>query len=355
MRRRVTIEDIAHHSNTSITTVSMVLRDKPGIGAETRQRVLDSARELGYERRTRRDGRQAPRTAAMILRTRLDHRGAQAPSVNPFYTDVISGLESAARTRRINLLYGTLPVDPANHPYELPDHLLGQQLDAVLLIGAFAEETIDMIAAGRSGPIVLVDGPAAPSQHDTVASDNRGGTLLAVRHLIEQGHRRIAMIGTDLDADPNLRQRRAGYLDALAEQGLEPLVIQTQRVRPHAVTDAAVDLLTTHPEITAIVGANDACAIEAMRGAQRAGLDVPDDLSVIGFDDIALASEVSPALTTMAVDRLTMGRQAIRLLEDRLETPGACRIMAVLQPTLTIRDSTGSVPIRAKSSAAVTD
>lgn len=355
MRRRVTIEDIAHHSNTSITTVSMVLRDKPGIGAETRQRVLDTARELGYERRIPAPNAQAPRTAAMILRTRIDHRGARAPSVNPFYADVINGLEAAARTRRINLLYGTLPVDPTNQPYELPNHLLGQQLDAVLLIGAFSEETIATIATGRSGPVVLVDGPATPSPHDTVASDNQGGALLAVRHLIEQGHRHIAMIGTDLDADPNLRQRRAGYLQALAEHELEPLIIQTQRVRAHAVTDAAVDLLAAHPELTAIVGANDAAAIEALRGAQRAGREVPADLSVIGFDNIALASEVHPALTTMAVDRVTMGRQAIRLLEDRFETPGACRIMAVLQPTLTLRDSTGSAPTRARQSAAVTD
>jgi LacI family transcriptional regulator len=344
MRRRVTIEDIAHHSNTSITTVSMVLRDKPGIGAETRERVLEVARELGYQRRTPGATRQTPRTAAMILRTRADARGAHIPSVNPFYADVIDGLESAARTRRINLLYGTLPVGPANQPYQLPDHLLDQQLDGVLLIGAFAEETIDAIAAGRSGPVVLVDGPAVPSPHDTVASDNEGGASIAVRHLLERGHRHIAMIGTDLDADPNLRQRRAGYLRALAERGLEPRVVQTHRVSPQAISDAAVELLTAHPELTAIVGANDAAAIEAMRGAQRAGRQIPADLSVIGFDDIALASEVRPALTTMAVDRLTMGRQAIRLLEDRLETPGACRIMTVLQPTLTIRDSVGPVP-----------
>ena len=104
---------------------------------------------------------------------------------------------AAARTRRINLLYGTLHVDPSNQPYQLPDHLLGQELDGILLIGAFAGDTIDTIAAGRSGPVVLVDGPAAPSPHDTVASDNEGGALLAVRHLIELGHQHIAMVGTD--------------------------------------------------------------------------------------------------------------------------------------------------------------
>ncbi len=346
MRRRVTIQDIAQRSGTSVTTVSLVLRDKPGIGADTRQRVLDAAHELGYRRRASAD-RVDVRSVAMILRARTDFRGAPMPSVNPFYSEVINGLEAAARTRRINLLYGTLHVDPSNRPYELPDHLLGQELDGILLIGAFSADTIDTIAAGRSGPVVLVDGPAAPSPHDTVASDNEGGTDIAVRHLIELGHRHIAMIGTDLDADPNLRQRRTGYERALMEHGLAPHVVQTQRVRAQAITDATVEMLVARPELTAVVGANDAAAIEAMRGAQRAGRDIPGDLSVVGFDDILLAREARPALTTMAVDRTTMGRQAIRLLEDRFETPGACRLMTLLQPTLTIRESTGAAPAAA--------
>jgi len=344
MRRRVTIQDIARHSNASITTVSMVLRNKPGIGEETRRRVLESARELGYQRRSPIADKRDLRTVAMILRARTNSATARVPAVNPFYSDVISGIEMAARTERINLLYGTLAVDSDNRPYELPDHLLGQELDGILLIGSFSSDTISAIADGRPGPIVLVDAPARAASHDAVVSDNRGGALRAVRHLIDLGHRHIAIAGPDLEMDPNFSQRRDGYLAVLAEKGLEPCIITTDRSGMDAVGDAAEEMLRANPAITAIFGANDASAIQAMRGAQRVGRQVPDDLSIIGFDDIALASEIRPRLTTMTVDRITMGRQAIHMLLYRLAWPDACRLMTVLQPELRERESTAHAP-----------
>ena len=344
MRRRVTIQDIARHSQASVTTVSMVLRNKPGIGAETRRRVLEAARELGYQRRTPAADQRALRTVAMILRSRTSAANERVPGVNPFYSDVISGIEAAARRERINLLYGTLPVDRTNRPYELPNHLLQQELDGVLLIGSFSSDTASAIADGQPGPTVLVDAPARTSAHDAVVSDNHGGAYRAVRHLIDLGHRHIAVAGADLDADPNFSQRRDGYLAALAEAGLEPCLITTELSGMDAVGDAVEEVLTTNPRITAVFGANDASAIQAMRAAQRAGRRIPDDLSIVGFDDIALASEVRPRLTTMTVDRITMGRQAIGMLLYRLEWPDACRLMTMLQPELRERDSTARAP-----------
>ncbi len=346
MRRRVTIQDIAKHSNASITTVSMVLRDKPGIGEETRRRVLAAARELGYQRRTSLADQRTFRTVAMILRARTNSPHERVPAVNPFYSDVISGIETAARKARVNLLYGTLAVDHANQPYEMPDHLLQQRLDGILLIGSFAADTVEAIAGNRSGPTVLVDAPAGTSPHDAVVSDNTGGAYAATTHLIELGHRHIALVGPDLDADPNFRQRRDGYLRALAGHELEPLFITSQRTGMRAVGEATTEALRAHPEITGIVGANDTSAIEAMRGAQQVPRVTPDDLSVIGFDDIALAREIRPQLTTMAVDRLTMGRQAIQMLTYRLEWPDTCRLMTMLQPELRLRESTAPVPDR---------
>jgi DNA-binding LacI/PurR family transcriptional regulator len=276
----------------------------------------------------------------MILRARTNSPHERVPAVNPFYSDVISGIEGAARTERINLIYATLAVDHANTPYEMPDHLLQQELDGILLIGSFAAETVDAIAGDRSAPTVQVDAPALPSPYDAVVSDNVGGAYLAVRHLLALGHRHIALAGPDLDADPNFRQRREGYLAALAEAALKPRLITTDRAGMVPIGDATADVLAAHPEITAVFGANDASAIEAMRGAQAAGRRVPDDVSIIGFDDIARAQEVRPQLTTMAVDRLTMGRQAIQMLKYRLAWPDACRVMTMLQPELRVRGST---------------
>jgi DNA-binding LacI/PurR family transcriptional regulator len=344
MRRRVTIQDIALHSDTSVTTVSMVLRDKPGIGAETRRRVLAAARELGYHRRLPATDQGAVRSVAMILRARTGSPHEQVPAVNPFYSDVISGIETAARRERINLLYATLAVDVANVPYEMPDHLLQQELDGILLIGSFSAETVEAIARDRSAPTVLVDAPAQPSPHDAVVTDNEGGARLATTHLIGLGHRHIALAGPDLDADPNFRQRREGYRRALAEHGLQPRYFTSRSQGMHAVGEAAVEALQASPEITAVVAANDASAIEVMRGVQQLGRRVPEELSIVGFDDIARAQEVRPRLTTMAVDRVTMGRQAVRMLQYRLAWPDACRLMTMLQPELRQRESTAPPP-----------
>lgn len=350
MRRKVTIEDIAQRANASITTVSMVLRDKPGIGPETRQRVLEIARELGYQRRTPTASKTALRNVAMILRARTDSRHAHLPSVNPFYSEVIGGIETTAKAERMALIYATLPVDQANHPSEIPEHVLDQPLAGILLVGAFSDETVAAIADVRSTPTVLVDAPARRSRHDAVVSDNTGGAFDAVHHLIEQGHRHIALLGPDMDVNPNFGQRRQGYLDAMEQHGLSPIFITTiDRAGMYAVAEATTTALNDHPEITAMFSANDAFAIEAMQGAKAAGRSIPDNLSMIGFDDIALASQISPKLTTMAIDRVTMGRQAVQTLCHRLSWPDACRQMTVLQPVLRVRDSVTTAPAARRS------
>lgn len=341
MRRKVTIEDIARQAGASVTTVSMVLRDKPGISAETRQRVFSVAREMGYRRRTPASEATALHTVAMILRSRSRSRDETLPSVNPFYSDVISGIETAARERRMNLLYATLPVDDDNVAQELPDHLLSQQLTGILLIGSFSRDTVEAVSAGRTTPTILVDAPTRLSVHDAVVSDNQGGAYEAVSYLIEHHHRHIALVGPDPSADPNFGQRREGYRQALREHHLPDYHITIQQTGPHEVSDTTAAFLQRHPSVTAIFGSNDAFTIEAMRGAQKIGRKIPADFSVIGFDDIGDASQVTPRLTTMAVDRLTMGRQAIQMLHHRIRWPDSGRMMTILHPELRVRDSVG--------------
>lgn len=349
MAHRVTMGDVAQRANASITTVSLVLRDRPGIGEETRQRVLAVARDLGYQRRTPATGRTAVRNVAMILRSRSRSSSDPVPSVNRFYNDVINGIEAAARDRRMNLLYATLPVDDDNIPRAVPEHLLQQSLSGILLIGSFRPETVERIASARTTPIVLVDAPAGVHALDAVSSDNRGGARTATRHLIDHGHRHIAAISPRPDVDANFFQRLEGYRAALDEHGLTQYHITIQQFQLHGVADATTTFLHDHPQVTGIIGCNDAVAIEAMRGASRTGRRIPDDLSLIGFDDIQDARVTTPALTTMAVDRPTMGRQAVALLDDRLTWPDSCRMTTILRPDLRPRGSVGPAPEPATS------
>lgn len=336
---KVTIEDIARHSSASITTVSMVLRDKPGIGADTRQRVLRAARELGYHRRPMTAAGDRTLNVAMILRSRSRGHEEDFPTINAFYSWVMTGIETAAQASRMNLLYATLPVDDDNQPMAMPDHLLSQSLAGILLIGAFSPDVIELIAASRATPTVLVDGPHLPSRHDAVGSDNEGGAYDAVIHLISMGHRSIAILGPDPGQDPNFAQREEGYLRAMKEHDLLPCLIRINGAQPEAIMTAIEDALTSNPGVSAIFGCNDGFAIEAMYALERIGRRIPEDISVMGFDDIAPAGQVSPGLTTMAVDKVAMGRLAIMMLNQRLAWPEAAMSMTLLRPDLRVRAS----------------
>src|SRR3954451_18458620 len=221
MRRKVTIDEIAQHSNASRTTVSLVLRDKPGISPETRHRVWSSAQALGYQRRalSLAPG-QNVLNIGLILRSR--NRAQQTdrlPLVNRFYSWVLAGVEAAARPHRMNLLYATLPVDDNNQPLDFPEHLLEQRLDGILLVGSFADETMAEVAGRGARAIVLIDATASAHRYDAVVSDNEAGAYTAVAHLIAQGHQRIVYVSPAPEADPNFNQRRNGYLKALREHG----------------------------------------------------------------------------------------------------------------------------------------
>ena len=338
MGRRVTIEEIARQSNASVSTVSLVLRNRPGISPSTRQRVLDVARALGYHRRARtpEDPTRDTLTVGLVLRARNRPPDVGVPVVNPFYSWVLTGIEAAARPRRINLLYATLPVDDENRPLHLPHQLLDQPLDGLLLVGAFADDTIAEVAGTRPTPVVLVDSHAGPHQHDAVCSDNRAGARAAVAHLIGQGHRQIALLGPRPQADPVFAERRDGYLRAVREHGLPDYAIEYGAA---GEVEAAASFLERHAEVTAIFGCNDRFAIAALQAARQLGRRIPEDLSVIGFDDIELAVHTTPPLATMAVDKVSMGRLAVQTLLFRLAWPDAATVLTQLRPRLLARAS----------------
>jgi len=344
MARKVTIEDVARESDASITTVSMVLRDKPGIGAVTRQRVLAVARELGYQRRVPLEtASRKTVNVGMILRSRARSPKEAVPSVNDFYSWVVTGIETAARAHRMNLLYATLPVDDTNRPLDIPHHLLNQSLAGIMVVGSFSTDTVAELVSTRATPVVLVDGPAVPSRHDAVVSDNTGGACDAVRRLLSLGHRNIALLGAAPRLDPNFDQRRDGYRQALGERGLPTHHIQVDQSGPNAVVDAISRALVHDPGMSAVFACNDWFAIEAIQALQRLGRSVPDHVSVMGFDDIARAGQMTPQLTTMAVDKITMGRLAVLMLNQRLDWPDSSPALTLLRPSLRTRDSVRAI------------
>lgn len=335
--RRITIDDIARESGASPTTVSLVLRDKPGIGEETRDRVLSAAQALGYQRRPSRVRRSEAdvRTIALLFRARLRHPAEATPSVSPFYSWVLTGLEAEAKAKRMNLLYATVQVDEHNDAVELPTHLLDQPLDGILAIGPFRPETLAQFAAEGGRPLVTLDGPASARDRSGVVTDNIEGTVEATRYLIAQGHRDIGLLAPPEGVNANFDERARGFRHAMEDAGLA----WGMGAINDDVAGAVHGLLKEHPDTTAIFAVNDAFALEAIRALERMGKRVPQDVSVMGFDDIDLAAQLQPGLTTMAIDKVSMGRLAIRLLDFRFASPNAANAIVTLVPRLMVRAS----------------
>lgn len=332
---KITITDIARDSGVSPATVSLVLRDKPGIGSETRQRVLETALSLGYI-----SSIPAPQPQPKVTSLGLLMKAGpnDPPLANHFYTPVLAGIEAYCRRHQIHLFYAHIPVDDNNHILEAPRLLLDQPADGLLLVGAWLNEGIRQAWQPQSKPLVLVDAYADVDLFDSVITDNTAGAYQATRYLIEQGHRAIGIVGSLPQAYPSIQERREGYVQAMADYDLPPHFINSHLSVNEAVP-ATLAYLKQHSEVSAVFCCNDEIAIDLMVALNSEGRRVPEDISIVGFDNIALCEYVIPALTTIRVDKMGMGRQAAQLLVNRIENPDTGYMKTIIRPSLIERQS----------------
>ena len=334
---KVTLTDIAQQSGVSVATVSLAINNRPGISPDTRARVLEIAEGLGYQLKPERALARTKRleTLGMIVKTDPD----MPPEANPFYSKVIVGIEEACRGNGINLMFARLPVDENNRPVEIPPMLSSSVVDGLLMVGTFVDETIISISRKHTPPIVLVDAYSDTESYDAVVSDNFRAAYQAVEYLLRKGHQHIGLVGSEPNSYPSLRERRNGYLRALKENDVKNVYTADFNINKHMAYDATTRLLIDNPQITALFGINDEVAIAALRAAHDLGRRVPEDISVMGYDDIMLSAQANPPLTTMHVDIVSMGRAAVDLLAFRLENSDAARLTVVVHPLLIERRS----------------
>jgi LacI family transcriptional regulator len=344
---RSTMADVAEQSGVSLTTVSLVLRGKTGVSSATRQRVLAVAKDLGYiPKNSIAHSVSTVANVGLILKADPG-RAAQS---NQFYSHVVAGIEMACRQRQLNLLYATMTVDEDSYPIELPRVLVRENTaDGLLLVGAFLNETLHHVIDRHSVPIVLVDAYAKPDTYDAIVSDNAGGAYQAVTYLIQHGHHHIGLVGFHSKAYPSIQERHDGYVQALEEHHIpERYVAECHIVNAQEIAEATTALLHQNPQITAIFGVNDEVALAVMDVARDLKRRLPDELSVVGFDNIDLANCVSPALTTMHVDKVGMGRLAVQLLINRIEHPDSDLTRVTVRSHLIERESVCTIPILLK-------
>ena len=337
MAEKVTINTIAEKCRVSPATVSLVLNQKPGASNETRARVLETAKQLGYQRPSSSNGDiHKLTTVGILVKTEPD----LLPPSNPFYSQVIAGVDDACSDLGVNLLFSMLPVDRNNHPKKTPPLIDQKSLSGILMVGTFIDQTITSLFGKNTPPIILVDGYSDTGSYDMVVSDNFGASYEAVNYLLSLGHQNIGLVGGETKSYPSISERRNGYFRALKDQGIASTYTADFNIYRSQGEEETVQLLKNHPEITALFCVNDNVALGAMRAAQRINRTIPKDLSIVGYDDTLLATSISPALTTMRVDTLAMGRAAIHLLSLRIEKPDAARITLTIHPTLVRRETT---------------
>jgi len=323
----VTIRDIAQAAGVSIGTVSRALKNQRGLSDETRRAVREMARRLGYDPGRLRSAK-ARRLVFMI------HRHHSSFSLNPFFSQVMHGVEEASRE------FGVVPTVLSAGPADPVRHLLRMhEPDALMACGFFETEVIDLLR-GMDLPLALVDFwmPGCRS----VNPDNLQGGYLATRHLLERGYRRIAYLAGSL-AHFSIRERERGYRRALFEAGVlanpDLEVVAPPGLDTGAGAEAAMrELLKLRPRPDAVFAYNDIAALAAIRVCQAAGLRVPQDIAFVGFDDIPAAAIGSMGLTTLRVDKEALGRTGVEMVMHGESMP-----QDIVQPVeLVARESSGT-------------
>lgn len=337
MAQSVGIKDVARAAGVSVGTVSNVINRPDTVASETRARVQSAIDRLGYVRSESARQLRAGRSRIMGLLV-LDMG-------NPFFVDVARGAERAAREAGL----GVMVCNSAQSAGEEAEYLslfAEQRVRGVLLTPADATgRNID--AFRRHGiPFVLVDRVAEGTTECSVSVDDVAGGALAVRHLVDAGHRSIAYVSGPPGFN-QVRDRRTGALNALAEAGLGPAALRelpTERLDVAAGRDAGARLLGLADRPTAVFCANDLLALGVLQAMYAAGVVVPDDLAIVGYDDIEFAAAAAVPLTSVRQPAVTMGALAAELLLEETEaSQDTAKVhehrRVVLQPELVVRRS----------------
>lgn len=306
----VTIGDVARRARVSTATVSRVLSGVGGARPETSDRVIAAARDLGY--------RPSGIARSLKLRTTRTLGLIVTDIENPFFPQLVRAVEDAAQADGYALLLCNAADDPDREASYL-DLLVDRRVDGVIIAASSLGARHGEWLANPPLPVVLVNAPASDVALPSIASNNRSGGRIASEHLLALGHRRIGVL-TAGPRNPDAPARLAGVRDAIEAAGhdRDGLAIATGEAVVRGGEQAMTELLRRHPDMTGVVAYNDLMAIGALRAIRAAGRRVPEDVSVVGFDDVLLAAYLEPPLTTIAQATAEMGRWAVERLRGLL-------------------------------------
>ena len=330
----ITQKVIAEKVGLSPSTVSRALADDPRISEETKRRVSEVAKQLGYQPNLLAAGFRTGSTG-MIGLIVLD-------ITNPFYSELARGVEDCAYERGFSVILCDSDGSPDKEALYL-ELLQSKQVDGILMTPISTEIGARQKLIERNVPYVLVDAYEVPDDASMVSVDHIRGAYMAVRHCIECGHSCIAFVGGDPKIPP-VQMMLAGYKRAMSEAGLkyDPGWICQETLEMEGGYLAMSKLLDSKNPPTAALFASDLTAIAGMRLLEERNKKIPQDFSIIGYDDIRMGELVTPALTTVAQDKYELGRISARILIHEIKSDqNHMHQKVVLQPQLIVRHSSG--------------
>lgn len=331
MANRVTIIDVAREAGVSLMTVSRVVNNKEDVSASTRQKVLDVIQELGYR-------------PSSIARGLVTHRtgtlGIVVPDIdNPFFSGIVRGAENQAYAEGYSVFLCNTNEEQKREIAVL-ETLEEKQVDGLLLCSSrLNDEELCQMVTQFSG-VVLISRYLEESDIGTVLIDDQTGGEIAAEHLISRGHQAIGLISGPLISYSS-QYRTKGFRSTLKKHSLYFNPDWIRHCSP-TVEDGyrkSKDLLSKNPNLTALICHNDLVAVGAIQACTELRLEVPDDIAIIGYDDIPIASLVTPALTTLQVPRYEMGAKAMCLLLSLVADCEMEQNKIFIQPNLIIRES----------------
>ena len=330
----ITIKDVAREANVSVATVSRALNGHDNVAQAVRTRVLEVANRLRY----------TPHAAARSLSSRSTQTvGVVLPDLHgEFFSELMRGIDGVASAHRRHLLVSSYHGDPQQQRTVL--QTMRGRVDGLLLLSPYAGDAGFLLESlPATIPTVLINTPLADGQHAVFSIDDHAGAVVMTEHLLAQGHRRIAFIGGPAQ-NHDAQERLRGFRDAMAAQagGSEAIELpgDFDEASGHR---AGMTLLKRETLPDAVFAANDMMALGCLYAFAHAGVRVPGQVALAGFDDIPLARFVHPSLTTMQVSIAELGERAMQQLVRQIDDEDASEVHGItLTPSLVVRDSTAA-------------
>jgi LacI family transcriptional regulator len=341
------MKDIARIAGVSLGTVSHVLNDSAGVREPLRQRVLQAVQAAGY---------QPSQLARALRRDKTNMIGMIIPDItNPFFPAVVRGAEDVAFSNGYRLILCNTDNDHSKELVHLNELRTYLPAGLIVIPSNFSDLTAQAESYRRAGTgVVCIDRLPKNWSGDSVTADNEAGAYHAIRSLIQMGHTKLAAISGPLHLT-NAKDRFAGFKRALREAKLHlaPEYAQETTFDKQGGYSKTNILLRLIPRPTAIFAGNDLIALGALLAIREAGLRCPEDVSIMGFDDLDLADTTNPSLSSVSQSGYQLGTSAARILLDRLEGDKSPAKHLILETSLKLRNSTGAPPNDVRSSPAV--